>query len=93
VQVSNPRADEPSHFYGGNAVPVAIEEREPYDNPNHRQFVEDMQNAGLEPYHYRGRFFYEGPAVTVDDLQQGLGATLVKCQWDQMGRGWVVYPR
>jgi hypothetical protein len=29
----------------------------------------------------------------VDDLQDALGATRVRCQWDQFGRGWVVYPR
>ena len=41
----------------------------------------------------RGRFFWTGPAVVVDDLQDALSATRVSCQWDSMGRGWVVYPR
>jgi hypothetical protein len=57
------------------------------------QFVRDMEAAGLEVWHYRGRFYWEGPAVTVDDLQKALYATKVPCQWDSMGRDWVVYPK
>lgn len=64
-----------------------------YTEPDCARFVEDMEAAGLEPYHYRGRFFWEGPAVDVDNLQDALGATGVRCQWDNMGLGWVVYPR
>ena len=51
-----------------------------------------MKNAGLEPYHYHGRFWWEGPAVNVDNLQEALSETRVKCQWDNMGLGYVVYP-
>lgn len=64
-----------------------------YTNPCHLQFVEDMEEAGLEVQHYRGRFYWEGPAVEVDDLQDALGATKVRCQWDHLGLGWIVYPR
>ncbi len=64
-----------------------------YTQDHHIQFVEDMRKAGLKPYNYRGRNFYEGPAVNVDDLQEGLSATKVSCQWDHMGKGWVVYPK
>ncbi len=64
-----------------------------YDDPDHLRFVEDMEEAGLEVEHYRGRFFWEGPSVQVDDLQDALGATKVRCQWDNLGLGWVVYPR
>jgi hypothetical protein len=64
-----------------------------YENANYQRFVKDMEKAGLEPYNYRGRFWYEGPAVNVDDIQDALSATKVKCQWDNMGLGWVVYPR
>ena len=64
-----------------------------YDSPDHVQFIEDLAEAGLEPYHYRGRWYWEGPAVDVDDLQDALGATKVRCQWDHMGRGFVVYPQ
>jgi hypothetical protein len=56
------------------------------------KFVEDMLRAGLQPHHYRGRNFYEGPGVVVPDLQDALQETKVRCQWDNMGRGWVVYP-
>lgn len=62
----------------------------------HEQFVQDMKKAGHEVEHYRGRFFYEGPAVKCerDELQDVIRATQVKLQWDHLGRtGLVVYPR
>ncbi len=58
-----------------------------YDDPDHLRFVEDMEEAGLEVEHYRGRFFWEGPSVQVDDLQDALGATMVRCQLGQPGPG------
>jgi hypothetical protein len=64
-----------------------------YRNPDHLRFVDDMGDAGLDVRRYRGRFHWAGPAVVVDDLQDALSATKVRCQWDQMGLGWVVYPR
>ncbi len=64
-----------------------------YKHPDHLRFVSEMEDAGLEVRHYRGRFYWHGPAVVVGDLQDALGATDVRCQWDNMGRGWVVYPR
>ena len=63
-----------------------------YKSHNHNLFVRDTIKAGLEPYHYRGRFFYEGPAVNVEDLQTGIRASGVQVQWDNMGLRWVVYP-
>ena len=63
-----------------------------YTQPDCVSFVADMEAAGLEPYHYRGRFFWQGPAVDVDDLQDALSETKVHCQWDNMGLGFVVYP-
>jgi hypothetical protein len=62
-------------------------------HPDHLKFIEDMKEAELDVQDNRGRFFWRGPAVVVNDLQQALGATKVACQWDNMGRGWVVYPR
>lgn len=64
-----------------------------YKHFDHVQFVADMEEAGLEVCHYRGRYYWRGPAVEVDDLQDALSATEVRCQWDNLGRGWVVYPR
>jgi hypothetical protein len=64
-----------------------------YTRPEHLRFVEDMEAAGLEVRHYEGRFFYSGPAVFVDDIQDALSHTKVPCQWDHMGLGFVVYPR
>lgn len=63
-----------------------------YTVPDCVQFVQDMEGAGLLVEHYIGRFFWEGPAVVVDNLQRALSETKVKCQWDNMGLDWVVYP-
>jgi hypothetical protein len=64
-----------------------------YESPRYNKFVKDMKKAGLEPYDYRGRFYYHGPAVNVDSIQDALSETKVKCQWDNMGLGFVVYPK
>lgn len=57
------------------------------------RFMRDMRKAGLRMYHYKGRFWWEGPAVDVDDLQTAMSATKVPVQWDSMGLGYVVYPK
>lgn len=64
-----------------------------YDNDQCNKFIEDMRSAGLEPFHYRGRWFYTGPAVDVDQLNEAMSNTKVPTQWDNLGRGFVVYPR
>lgn len=64
-----------------------------YGRLEYRKFVEDMRAAGLEVTHYKGRSFFEGPAVAVDDIQDALSNTKVKCRWDQLGHGYIVYPR
>lgn len=63
-----------------------------YTNKDCIQFIEDMEEAGLEVRHYRGRFFWEGPAVEVDSLQDAMQATKVRVQYDNMGLGFIVYP-
>ena len=63
-----------------------------YTNKDCVQFIEDMEEAGLEVQHYRGRFFWEGPAVEVDNLQDAMQATKVRVQYDNMGLGFIVYP-
>ena len=56
------------------------------------RFINDMEAAGLTVEPYRGRFFWTGPAVRVDDIQDVLSATRVRCQWDSIGLGYIVYP-
>jgi hypothetical protein len=56
------------------------------------RFMLDMRRAGVRLRYYRGRYFWRGPAAFVDNLQQALRATSVRCQWDHMGLGFVVYP-
>jgi len=55
-----------------------------------KKFLEDATAQGHEVEPYAGRFFWKGPAVTVDGL--GTFRTTVPTQSDQMGLGWVVYP-
>ena len=59
-----------------------------------RRFMRDMKRAGLKSKmrYYEGRNFWTGPAIVVDDIQEALSHTKVKCQWDRMGKGCVVYP-
>jgi len=59
-----------------------------------RRFMRDMKRSGLKRKmrYYKGRSFWTGPAIVTDDLQAVLSATKVKCQWDNMGLEWVVYP-
>ncbi len=57
------------------------------------RFCKDMDIAGLEVEHYQGRNFWQGPAVRVDHPSEVVNNTEVKCQWDNMGLGWIVYPR
>lgn len=64
-----------------------------YASKDCNKFVKDMERAGLKVEHYRGRNFWEGPAARVNDLQDALSETKIRCQWDQMGLGFIVYPR
>lgn len=66
---------------------------ENYAEQDLQQFVRDMEDAGLKCYHYRGRFYWEGPAVDVHNIQDVLSNTKIRCQWDSMGLDMVVYPR
>lgn len=76
-----------------------------YDREDFQTFVEDMRrlledgdlrSEHPQVQHYRGRFYYEGPAFFIDDgddLQTVIRATTVRLQWDSLGRsGNVVYP-
>ena len=70
-----------------------VETPRDYTDPDCIQFVEDMAQAGLRVEHYYGRFFYEGPGVQVDELQDAMSNTKVRVQYDSMGRGYIVYPK
>ena len=64
-----------------------------YTKKHYRRFVRDMKQAGFDVEHYQGRFFWSGPAVRTDDLQQVLSTTKIPCQWDNMGLGYIIYPK
>lgn len=67
-----------------------------YDNEVCNRFVRDMEAAGFRVEHYRGRMFWEGPAVrTTEDYDEDdiVRATEVPLQRDDMGLGAIRYPR
>lgn len=63
-----------------------------YTKETHIQFVKDMEVAKLPVRHYRGRNFYEGPAVEIDHVVDVLSNTKVYCLWDNLGEGFIVHP-
>jgi len=64
-----------------------------YKEKHAKKFVKDMTDAGLSPYHYHGRYYYHGPAVNCQSWLEAMRSTRVNCTYDQMGKGFVVYPR
>jgi hypothetical protein len=72
-----------------------------YKKEHHQQFVEAVEEAGLTPYHYRGRFYYDGPAVDYKHPEKmklyaslhNYGFTGDDIQEDSMGLDTVAYPR
>lgn len=69
------------------------------DEDIYEQFVEDMENVGIEYEEYHGRFFYHGPAVRTNEKgfptrQDVIRATKVELQWDNLGElDFIIYPR
>lgn len=70
-----------------------MEMPEKYKSKNYEKFRKQCEEAGFNVRHYRGRYFYEGPAVTVHDIQDVIRATTVEVQCDNMGLDYVVYPK
>ena len=64
-----------------------------WDNPRYQKFSDDCLNEGFEVVAYRGRYNYRGPAVSCGDIQAVIRATTVDVQWDQLGKGYIVYPK
>lgn len=64
-----------------------------YDISRYNTFVADMERAGLEVRDYGGRGGYRGPGVDCDDISEVMSQTKVECRWDNMGLGYIVYPR
>ena len=57
------------------------------------RFMRDMKRAKVKMRYYEGRYFWKGPAASCDYASDVLSHTKVKCQWDSLGRGHIVYPR
>lgn len=69
-----------------------MEKPDRWSGEQQKRFAQDMIDGGLEPYHYRGRHFWNGPAVNVDSVHDAMKETRVDCQFDALGLGFVVYP-
>ena len=83
--------DDDMEFCTGDCAPCGIASQ--YDNDDCNTFCCDMAQADLGVEHYHGRFFWEGPAVRVDNIQDAVSKTKIQCQWDNMGLGYIVYPK
>ena len=70
---------------------IKVDEHD-YDSEDAKQFVNDCQAAGFHVEHYKGRFYWEGPAVRCDCISDIMSITIVRCQHDSMGLGVIVYP-
>jgi hypothetical protein len=64
---------------------------------DYERFVKDMEKAGIEHRdEYHGRFYYVGPTVDCKDMdavEDVIRATKVRLNRDQLGLGYIVYPR
>lgn len=72
---------------------VPLGQAEWLQHPTHRQFAIQCSREGFKVREYRGRNFYEGPAVVTDDIQKVIRITTMDCLWDGMGKEYVVYPK
>jgi len=65
-----------------------------YEHPDHKKFIKDMEKAGLGELlrHYEGRYLWSGPGVEVSDISEAMSVTTIKCQWDNLGLDYIVYP-
>lgn len=60
------------------------------------RFRREMEEDGFEVEEYEGRDFYSGPAVRVgdrDDIERIEEISSCRVRYDQMGLGFIVYPR
>lgn len=74
-------------------LPVSIDvEESEYTRLSYAKFAMEAEEAGLEVERYRGRFFYDGPAVRADNASEVERYVSVPCQTDSMGLGVIVYP-
>lgn len=62
-------------------------------NEDVTQFILDMDVAEFTIVYYRGRNFYYGPAVQCDSIQDVIGYTKVGLAYDNLGKGYIVYPK
>lgn len=65
---------------------------ENYECNNAKQFCNDMIDNFFNVEHYHGRNMFQGPAVRCENIQDVLSNTKVKCQFDNMGKRYIVYP-
>ncbi len=64
------------------------------DNRAFRLFVQEVEDFGFEVRPYKGRNFYDGPAVTCErhEVQDLIRATSMSILTDDMGMGKILYP-
>jgi len=62
----------------------------------YKQFEDEFEEANFTIEKYRGRNFFIGPCVECDDFDgvvDLIRSTIGKLQFDNLGRGYIVYPQ
>jgi hypothetical protein len=72
---------------------MEIDGHEIRHNNKFARFIKEMEEQGEKVYFYKGRNYYEGPAVNCEDVSDIMSRTSVKCQYDSKGLEWIVYPK
>jgi hypothetical protein len=69
-----------------------------YKNDRYNLFVKEIEKAiedldiEGELRDYKGRMFYHGPAIECDSIDEITRYTTCRCNWDNLGKGYIVYP-
>ncbi len=64
-------------------------------NPNYYKFVANFMDSEFELKGYKGRFWYDGPAVEcgAGEMSEVFAIAGVKCDSDNMGLDMIIYPK
>lgn len=75
------------------SIKLCLEQANSENKNNQKKFMTDCQKANIDVRYYCGRNFYYGLAASCHSIQDVLSVTTVPCTYDQLGRGYIVYPK
>lgn len=74
-------------------IKLCLEQAKSENKNNQKKFMTDCRKAEIDVRYYRGRNFYYGLAASCKSIQDVLSITTVPCTYDQLGKGYIVYPK